>query len=70
LEEKSKWRRLDNSAKIFPLMSSKKYSSVFRFSVVLKEEVNPQILQAALSRTISKFKPFKVKLSRGFFWFI
>ena len=33
------WRRLDNSAKIFPLSSSRKYSSVFRISAVMKDKV-------------------------------
>ena len=42
------WRRLDNSAKIFPIASSKKYSSVFRLSAVLKEKINPKTLDAII----------------------
>ena len=34
------WRRLDNSAKIFPISAGKKYSTVFRFSAVMKEKYN------------------------------
>jgi len=33
------WRRLDNSAKIFPLSTGRKYSTVFRLSVLLKEDI-------------------------------
>jgi len=33
------WRRLDNSAKIFPVSTGKRYSTVFRISAVLKETV-------------------------------
>lgn len=42
-ENKLYWRRLDNSAKIFPIAAGKKYSTVFRLSVVLKEKVNENI---------------------------
>ena len=45
------WRRLDNSAKIFPMSTGKRYSTVFRLSVVLKEEIKPEILQKALLET-------------------
>lgn len=63
------WRRLDNSAKIFPLSSSKKYSSVFRLSAVMKENINPKILEEAVEVAINKYIFFKVKLKRGFFWY-
>ncbi|MBQ2916632.1 MAG: hypothetical protein IJE59_00375 [Clostridia bacterium] len=62
------WRRLDNSAKIFPLSTGKKYSTVFRLSVVLKEDVQPAILQEALIATLEKYQSFKVKIKKGFFW--
>ena len=38
-KNKSIWRRLDNSAKIFPMSTGQKYSTVFRLSAVLKEEL-------------------------------
>ena len=44
-EESLYWRRLDNSAKIFPISAGKKYSTVFRLSVLLKEKVNKEILE-------------------------
>lgn len=62
------WRRLDNSAKIFPISAGKKYSTVFRFSVLLKEEINPQILEKAVKIALEKYKSFKVRMKRGFFW--
>lgn len=62
------WRRLDNSAKIFPLSTGKKYSTVFRLSVILKEEIQPLILQKALIDTLEKYQSFKVKIKKGFFW--
>lgn len=62
------WRRLDNSAKIFPLSTGKRYSTVFRLSVVLKEDVQPIILEQALNEALEKYKSFKVRLKKGFFW--
>ena len=50
-EEKLYWRRLDNSAKIFPIATGKKYSTVFRLSAVLKETVNSKILEEAVIKT-------------------
>ena len=43
-KEKLYWRRLDNSAKIFPISAGKKYSTVFRLSAVLKETIKPQYI--------------------------
>ena len=63
------WRRLDNSAKIFPIASSKKYSSVFRLSVVLKKKINPKILKEAVNISLNKLSSFKVRLRKGFFWY-
>ena len=67
-ENKLYWRRLDNSAKIFPISAGKKYSTVFRLSVVLKEKINPKILEYAVNNTLDTYKSFKVKMKQGFFW--
>ena len=62
------WRRLDNSAKIFPISTGKKYSTVFRLSVLLKEKIEPNILKEAVNQTLQKYKFFKVRMKKGFFW--
>lgn len=67
--ETLKWRRLDNSAKLFPLISSKKYSSVFRLSCVLKERVNPTLLEKATQIAVNRLEYFKVRLRKGVFWY-
>lgn len=64
-----RWRRLDNSAKIFPLASSKKYSSVYRLSVVLKENIKPELLEKAVEEALQKFESFRVCLRKGVFWY-
>ena len=68
-EEELSWRRLDNSAKIFPISAGKKYSTVFRFSVVLNEKINKEILQKAVNLALEIYKPFKVRIKTGFFWY-
>ncbi len=62
------WRRLDNSAKIFPISAGKKYSTVFRLSAVLKEKIKPDILKIAVEKALEQYEFFKVRLKSGFFW--
>lgn len=64
-----KWRKLDNSAKIFPIISNKKFSSVFRISAILKENIDEKILKQAVDKALLKFSSFKVMLKKGFFWY-
>ncbi len=56
MQEKQKqiptWRRLDNSAKIFPVSTGKRYSTVFRISAVLKETIKPAILEQAVKQAL------------------
>ena len=63
------WRKLDDQAKVFALASNKQYSSIFRLSIILKEDIDSTLLQKALEIAIEKYKAFKVKLRRGFFWY-
>ena len=68
-EKRLYWRRLDNSAKIFPISAGRKYSTVFRFSVLLKEKVNKNVLEQAVNMTLEQYKSFKVRMKSGFFWY-
>ncbi len=63
------WFRLDNAAKIYPASRSSRWNAVFRMSAVLKEEVNPEILQQALDDIIDRFPTFRMTLKKGFFWY-
>lgn len=66
---KLRWRRLDNTAKIFPVIANEQVSQVFRISVTLKETVNPELLQQALEEILPEIRNFRVKLRRGLFWY-
>ena len=63
------WSKLDNAAKIFPPTSNEKDTKVFRFVCELKDEINPEILQEALDKTMPLFPFYKTVLRRGFFWY-
>lgn len=67
--KQKRWRRLDSSAKLFPILSNKKSSSVFRLSVVLKENINVNKLIKAVEIALIKFDSFKVMLKKGLFWY-
>ncbi|MDE6869150.1 MAG: hypothetical protein K2J75_00310 [Clostridia bacterium] len=63
------WFKLDNAAKIYPAARSSRWNAVFRMSAVMKEEVNPEILQQALDDVIDRFPTFRMTLKKGFFWY-
>ena len=67
--KKNTWRKLDNSAKIFPLSASNKYSTVFRYSAVLKEDIDKEVLARAVDKALTRYKAFRVKMKSGFFWY-
>ncbi len=62
------WFRLDNAAKIFPGQNSRTWSNVFRFGVELKEDIDPDVLEKALERTLKRIPSFNVRIRNGFFW--
>ena len=63
-----RWFRLDNAAKIFPPSSNKKDPKVFRFTCILKEEIEKDILQDSVNEALIYFPNFKSILKQGFFW--
>lgn len=71
IPQKSKkeiWYKLDLSAIVYPTLQRKDFSSVYRLSVVLKDEINPKLLQKALDMTLSRFPTYKVAIRKGLFW--
>ena len=65
---KKRWFKLDNAAKIFPPISNKKDPKVFRFTCILKENINKDILQEATDEALEYFPNFSSILKQGFFW--
>ena len=42
-----RWYELDNAAKIYPAIHNSRWTSNFRMSVTLKEQIDPALLQKA-----------------------
>lgn len=64
-----KWYKLDNSARIYPILISDRYTYVFRVSAILTEKVDSDKLYQAIIESKTRFPSFFVKLKRGFFWY-
>lgn len=64
-----KWFRLDNAAKIYPVVAGSHNGHVFRISMTLIEEVDPDLLQQAVIDLQPRFPTFYVKMRKGFFWY-
>ena len=69
LENKLRWLRLDNAAKIYPAARRNNWSNVFRLSATLSERVDKEVLQSALDITLRRFPSIAVKLRKGIFWY-
>lgn len=68
-ENKLRWLRLDNAAKIYPAARRRTWSNVYRLSVTLNEPVDPAVLQTALDVTVRRFPSIAARLRRGVFWY-
>ena len=67
-QKRAYWRNLDNAAKLFSATSSPKDTRVFRFYCILKEEIDPELLQEALNRTVKRYPVFLSVMRKGLFW--
>ena len=68
-ENKLRWMRLDNAAKIYPASRNQNWSNVFRLSASLKEKIDVPVLQSALDVTVRRFPSIAARLRRGVFWY-
>lgn len=60
--------RLDNAANIYPASMSKHYSSLYRMRVTMTEDIDTEILQAALVAAARRIPTFLCTLKAGTFW--
>ena len=65
----TKWYQLDNAAKIVPSTTGGSDSRVFRITCELKEEVDPEALQSAVTSAAREFPHFSSILKEGMFWY-
>lgn len=64
-----RWEKLDNTAHLFPVIAGESMTNVYRISVVLKEDVDRELLQQALDTVLPKFDGFNLRLRTGMFWY-
>lgn len=62
------WYRLDLSAIVYPTLQRRDFSSVYRLSVVLKEDIDPAVLQLAVDQVMPRFPTYKAAIRKGVFW--
>lgn len=62
------WYQLDLSAIVYPTLQRRDFSSVYRLSVLLKEEIQPEILQKAVDLALPRFPTYKAAIRKGVFW--
>ena len=48
MDKGKEWYKLDLSAIVYPTLQRKDFSSVYRLSALMKEEVDPDVLQQAV----------------------
>jgi NRPS condensation-like uncharacterized protein len=63
------WYRLDNIAKVYPIVTNEMASHVYRIAVNLTQDVDPVVLQQAVIDCKPRFPSMYVKLRRGLFWY-
>lgn len=64
-----RWDKLDNTANLFPAIAGDDMTNVYRISVTLTEDIQPDVLQNALDIVLPKFDGFNLRLRRGVFWY-
>lgn len=64
----AEWYKLDLSAIVYPTLQRKDFSSVYRLSVLLKEEIDPLLLQQAVDMALPRFPTYKAAIRKGGFW--
>lgn len=65
----SSWYKLDNAGLIFPAAAALGGSFMFRVAALLKEPVDPLILQKAINLTVGRFPTMIAAIRRGVFWY-
>ena len=68
IASRKSWYKLDLSANVYPTLQRKNFSSLYRLSILLKEDIQPSLLQKAVDMTLPRFPSFKVALRKGLFW--
>lgn len=67
--EKPRRYRLDVSAQFYPIISTPRSQSLFRFAAELDAPVDAATLQRATADALTRFPTFRVRLKMGYAWY-
>ncbi|MDO4478821.1 MAG: hypothetical protein Q4B73_07270 [Lachnospiraceae bacterium] len=62
------WYNVDNVSKVFLASYNKRDTRCIRVTCTLKEMIEPELLQEALTQTVEAMPQYQVRIRRGFFW--
>lgn len=68
-DKTTRWEKLDNTAKLFPVIATEDMTNTYRISAILKEKIQGELLQEALDILLPKFPGFNRRLRNGIFWY-
>ena len=68
LHDRKTWYKLDLSAIVYPTLQRRDFSSVYRISLVLREPIDPTLLQQAVDMSLKRFPTYKTAIRKGLFW--
>lgn len=63
------WYKLDSAGTLYLALQRDKYSSIYRFSALMADPVDPEALQRAIDRVMPRFPGFGVRIRHGLFWY-
>ena len=66
--KKYRWMRVDTASIMFSSLSSKKWGRTFRTALVLRNEVQPDILKKAATDIMPRYPSMHACIKKGFFW--
>ncbi len=69
IKKRPSWYPLDNAAKIYPPTANSRRAHVFCFSALLDNEIQPEILQKAVTEVLNHYPSFRTSLKKGAFWY-
>ena len=66
--KKYRWLKGDTASIMFSSLSSKKWGRTFRMAVIMKDDVQPDILKKAAGDIMPRFPSMHSCIKKGFFW--
>lgn len=64
----SAWFKLDNAATIYPASRTRNWSNTYRMGLIMKEDIDPIMLQQAVDEVYPHAEYFFSHVSHGLFW--